>query len=194
MRSTGPEHPNHHCDAGLQFAGHPTLPEACIADSSLITAAQWNEYFNAFPETVNELHRGILPFRVWQFFERMKDYAASEPAKFIAAAGILAHYVGDASQPLHGSTMSNGVKDEEPDIPRKSQREDSHGNKLPAFRGEGVHEAYETQMINSAVKKGELFPKILSNLGADHDMTLAQDGKGAALATLTLMRDVAQIL
>jgi len=194
VRSTGPEHPTHHCDADRPFASHDTLPEACIADTNLITAAAWNEYFDAFPETVNELHRGILPFRVWQIFERMKDYAASEPARFIAAAGILSHYVGDASQPLHGTTMSDGIKDEEPDIPRDSQRKDSHGHKLPAFRGEGVHSAYETQMINSAMKKGKLFPEIENNLGADHDMTLAQNGREAAKATLTLMRDVAQIL
>jgi len=193
-RSTGPEHPTHHCDADRPFANHITLPEACIADANLITAAKWNEYFDAFPEIVNELHRGILPFRVWQIFERMKDYAASEPARFIAAAGVLSHYVGDASQPLHGSTMSDGIKDEEPDVPRDSQRKDSHGHKLPAFRGEGVHSAYETQMINSAMKKGKLFPEIENNLAADHNMTLAQDGREAAKATLTLMRDVAQLL
>lgn len=117
MRSTGPEHPNHHCDADRPFDGHPTLPEACIAKPSLLTAKNRNAYLDAFPEKVDERHRGILPFRVWQIFERMKDYAASEPAKFIAAAGILSHYVGDASQPLHGSTKSDGVKGEKPDTP-----------------------------------------------------------------------------
>ena len=196
MRSTGPEHPTHHCDADRPFASHNTLPEACIANKKLITAAKWNEYFDAFPEAVNEFHRGILPFRVWQIFERMKDYAANDPAKFIAAAGVLSHYVGDASQPLHGSTMSNGITDEKPDVPRDSQRKDTHhpGHKLPAFRGEGVHEAYETQMINSAMKKGKLFPAIENNLGADHNMALVHTGKDAAKATLTLMRDVAGIL
>jgi len=64
FRSTGPEHPTHHCDADRPFANHNTLPEACIANTDLITAANWNKYFDAFPETVNELHRGILPFRV----------------------------------------------------------------------------------------------------------------------------------
>lgn len=193
--STGPEHPNHHCDADRPFANHDTLPEACIANPNLITAAKWNEYFDTFPETVNELHRGILPFRAWQIFERMKDYAANEPAKYIAAAGLLAHYVGDASQPLHGSTMSDGIEDEAPDVPRNSpSRKDSHNNKLPAFRGEGVHTAYETDMVNSAMKKGKLFPEVEANLGADHNMTLVQTGKDAAIATLTLMRDVALIL
>ena len=118
-RSTGPEHANHHCDADRPFAGSPTLPDACIAHPNLLTAANWNAYFDAFPNKVDVLHRGILPFRVWQYFERMKDYAATDPGKFIAAAGTLAHYVGDASQPLHGSTLSDGIPSEAPDIPRE---------------------------------------------------------------------------
>src|SRR5262249_1607792 len=163
------------------FRGSDTLPEACIANPKLVAAAEWNEYFDAFPDKVDELHRGILPFRVWQIFERMKDYAANDPAKFITAAGVLSHYVGDACQPLHGSTMSDGVKDEEPDQPRDSQRKDKSGNKLPAFRGEGVHEAYETQMINSAVKKQLIFDEIRKNLDSSHGMPLAKDGRGAAI-------------
>jgi hypothetical protein len=196
MTSTGPEHPNHHCDADMPFKGSPTLPEACIANPGLLTAANWNAYFDSFPEKVDVLHRGILPFRVWQHFERMKDYAATDPIKFLAAAGTLAHYVGDSSQPLHGSTMSDGIKSEEPDIPRDSpsRKDKKTGEKLPAFRGEGVHSTYETQMINMAAKKGLLFKEIRKNLGADHGMPLARDGRAAALATLATMRDVAKTL
>jgi hypothetical protein len=192
--STGPEHPNHHCDADRPFAGSSTLPEACIANPALLTAANWGKYFDSFPKKVDVLHRGILPFRVWQIFERMKDYAANEANGFIAAAGILAHYVGDASQPLHGSTMSDGIESEEPDIPRDSSRKNKQGEKLPAFRGEGVHSAYETQMINMAAKEGKLFKRIRDHLGTDHGMTLAPDGRSAALATLTMMREVAKVL
>jgi hypothetical protein len=195
-RSTGPEHPNHHCDADMPFEGSPTLPMACIANPDLLTAAKWNEYFDTFPEKVDVLHRGILPFRVWQFFERMKDFAATDPGKFIAAAGTVAHYVGDGSQPLHGSTLSDGIKTEDPDIPRDSpsRKDKKTGDKKPAFRGEGIHSAYETQMINMAAKKGLLFKEIRKNLQTDHGMTLARNGREAALATLTLMRDVAKIL
>ena len=195
MRSTGPEHPNHHCDADLPFEGHPSLPEACIADPALINAADWNRYFDAFPAKVDVLHRGILPFRVWQLFERLRDYAKTDPARFIAAAGTLAHYVGDASQPLHGSTLSDGVPGEQPDIPRDSgSRKDKQGNKLPAFRGEGVHSVYETQMINMAAHKGELFDTVRANLSSDHGLALVADGRAAAVATLACMRDVAQAL
>jgi hypothetical protein len=194
-RSTGAEHANHHCDADRPFAGFPTLPEACLANPDLLTAAHWNAYFDTFPEKVDVLHRGILPFRVWQFFERMKEYAAGDPGRFIAAAGTLAHYVGDASQPLHGSVLSDGIKSAQPDIPRdSSSRKDKDGNKLPAYRGEGIHSGYETQMINMAARKGLLFPEIRKNLAANHGMRLARDGRDAALAVLATMRDVAAIL
>ncbi len=196
VTSTGPEHPNHHCDADMPFRGSPTLPEACIANPDLLTAANWNAYFDTFPEKVDVLHRGILPFRVWQHFERMKDYAATDPGKFLAAAGTLAHYVGDSSQPLHGSTMSDGIKSEQPDAPRDSpsRKDKTTGKKLPAFRGEGIHSVYETQMINMAAKKGLLFDEIRKNLAADHGMSLVRDGRAAAVATLATMRDVARIL
>lgn len=189
--STGPEHPNHHCDADMPFNGEPTLPDACIADPTLLTAAHWNAYFDTFPKKVDLLHRGILPFRVWQFFERLTVFARTDPGRFIAAAGILAHYIGDASQPLHGSTMSDGIESEQPDIPRLSSRKDKQGNKPPAYRGEGVHSAYETDMINMAASKGLLFDEIRANLGIDHGLNLVATGREAALATLETMRDVA---
>jgi hypothetical protein len=194
MRSTGPEHPNHHCDADRSFDNAATLPEACEADPSLLTSAAWNQYFSDFPKPPDVLHRGILPFRVWQYFERLRDYAANEPDRFIAAAGTLAHYIGDASQPLHGSIFSDGIEDEEPDIPRDSPTRKKHGQKQPAFRGEGVHSAYETDMINSAAHQGKLFDEIRLNLATNHGMALVQNGREAALATLKCMHEVATIL
>jgi hypothetical protein len=194
MRSTGPEHANHHCDADRPFDGFPTLTEACIADPSLLSKTDWNRYFDAFPEKVNTLHRGILPFRVAQYFEGLKEFAAIDPVRFIAAAGTLAHYVGDASQPLHGSIFSDGIPDAEPDIARDSGKKDKQGNKLPAHRGEGIHSAYETQMINWAARKGLLFKEIRKYLDADHGLPLAADSRAAAVATLTCMHDVAGVL
>lgn len=35
---------------------------------------------------------------------------AGDLASYAAAAGLVAHYVGDASQPLHGSHVSDGIK------------------------------------------------------------------------------------
>ena len=144
---------------------------------------------------VDVLHRGILPFRVWQFFERMKDYAATDPDKFIAAAGTLAHYVGDASQPLHGSTMSDGISSEEPDIPRDSQRKDKHGNKLPAFRGEGVHSVVrDTDDQHAAATKA---PAVQGNSEKSRRRSWHEFGGGRARSRACYahdcMRDVANI-
>ncbi len=194
LTSTGPEHATHHCDADRPFLNHATLTEACIADPGLITAERWNEYFDTFPKKVDLVHRGVLPFRVWQFFERMKDYARSHPERFLAAAGILAHYVGDACQPLHGSIMADGIETEEPDAPRPSAHKNRDGTRPPAHRGEGVHSAYETEMINYAASKGALFTEIGQHLGANHGLDLVEDGHGAALATLRTMHETAQIL
>lgn len=193
-RSSGPEHPNHHCDADQPFRGHATLLDACIADPNLISAASWNEYFQTLGEN-NALRKGILPLRIWQYFERLKNYAATDPAKFLAAAGTLAHYVGDACQPLHGSSMSDGDESGQPDIPRDSPtRENADGSKKPAYRGEGVHGAFETEMISSAASRGLLFAEILKNLDTDHGLDLRTDGREAALAVVELMKEVAGIL
>ena len=79
--------------------------------------------------------QGLLPFRVWQFFNAMVDaLEAHSINEFVCAAGVMAHYVGDACQPLHGSVLANGFKD---------------------GSGEGVHSAYETTMIDNHAKDDE---------------------------------------
>jgi hypothetical protein len=65
--------------------------------------------WQAFYDSVNDIlsgepiapkHRGLLPFRVWQIFDEMCGFAAEgEAEKFVCAAGVLCHYVGDACQP-----------------------------------------------------------------------------------------------
>jgi hypothetical protein len=45
--------------------------------------------------------RGLLRFRVWQFYDAMVYYVSKRKYDyFVAAAGILAHYLGDACQRL----------------------------------------------------------------------------------------------
>jgi hypothetical protein len=91
----------------------------------------------------------------------MKDCAQHYPERYLAAAGILAHYVGDACQPLHATWMSDGIPDEQPDIPRPGEHKDRVTHQSPpAIRGEGVHGAYETDMLNwaTANSRNLLFP------------------------------------
>ncbi|MBX5157678.1 S1/P1 Nuclease [Rhizobium sp. NZLR8] len=188
-RSTGPEHPNHHFDADMPWRGHDTFIEAWRADNSLLTAENVKEYFlDNGKKSVLEM--GLLPFRVWQFFERMKTFAATDPAKFLAAAGTFAHFVGDASQPLHGSHLSDGDKTKEPDIPRLSDHKGRDGNHPPAHRGEGVHSAFETDMISWAINRGFLFDAIREMLGSTVNWPAIATGKHAAEATMRLMEKV----
>src|SRR5439155_2744617 len=87
-----------------------TLLEKCRKNPSAITDVQvWIDYFA--DAKVKELvdGPGLLPFRVWQIYEQLVGFAhAGQNKEFVAAAGIVAHYVGDACQPLHISYFHHG--------------------------------------------------------------------------------------
>ncbi|RDV43831.1 hypothetical protein DOE76_15210 [Leifsonia sp. ku-ls] len=123
---SGPEHPNHYADIDEPLDG-VTLRERCVQDPANVAVPVWQDYYTRLGHTApNE--RGLLPFRVQQFFSTLVDAVGRrDPVRFVAAAGLVAHYVGDACQPLHGSFLSNGRKD---------------------GTGEGVHSAYETTMVD----------------------------------------------
>ena len=88
----------------------------------------WTSFYDALGVDEDK-HRGALPFRVWQIYDEMVRFAhAGDLARFVAAAGVLAHYVGDASQPLHVSCLHHG---------------------RPGVEGEDkVHSLYETAMLD----------------------------------------------
>lgn len=196
FRSTGPEHPQHHCDADLPFANHPTLREACLADPSLLSPEFWIAYYSE-PDKAKrnspDFKSGILPFRVWQYFEALKGFAAMDLDAFVAAAGTLAHYVGDASQPLHGTHLHDGDEQRLVEA-RISKARSKDGDPVMSYWGEGVHSAYESDMLNFAAKANELLPEIERHLKADHQLDLVATGSEAGLATLELMDKVAKIL
>ena len=137
-----------------------------MANTDRVDVEFWQEHFTALGHT-KQGERGLLPFRVWQFFDEMEAAArAKDVARYVCAAGLLAHYVGDACQPLHGSFLADG---------------------LPDGTGKGVHSAYETAMVDNNTE--ELLHKIRTALA---DRTVAKpgqvrSGKGAAIATLKLM-------
>jgi hypothetical protein len=122
------DNPNHFADMDTPdpAQGNKTLLQLC-QDESNINPSFWIQYY----ANVGDSSRGCLPFRVWQFFDEMVDAIKQGDAdRFVAAAGIMAHYVGDACQPLHISHLFNG----EP-MPNGTKR------------GEGVHSAYEEDML-----------------------------------------------
>jgi hypothetical protein len=110
------EGPNHFADMDQKDADGNTLL-SLTTSAGFIDPDKWQ----AFYDSVNDIlsgdpiapkHRGLLPFRVWQIFDEMCQFAADGDAhKFVCAAGVLCHYVGDACQPLHISYLHDGESD-----------------------------------------------------------------------------------
>ena len=148
-RNHGPEHPNHYCDIDEPDGTGQTLRELCVADPANVDVKVWKDFYTAAGHT-DPASRGCLPFRVWQFYDAMVDAVTNNDlAAYVAAAGLVAHYVGDACQPLHGSYLSDG---------RRADGDDTN------WAGHGVHSAFETDMVNDHA--ADLFSKIDADLHA----------------------------
>src|SRR5262249_20684665 len=91
---------NHFADMDQEGKNGKTLLEMTEDDSN-IDPDKWETYYDGITDILSgkrilEKRRGLLPFRVWQIFDGMCDFAASgDAAKFVCAAGVLTHYVGD---------------------------------------------------------------------------------------------------
>jgi hypothetical protein len=167
------ENGNHFADMDKPLPDDPdkgkTLLELC-EDETNVDPAVWLGYY----KRVHDSSRGILPFRVWQFFDALVDAASKkDTTRFVCAAGILAHYVGDSCQPLHISYMFNGEPVVGPD--GKTTK-----------RGEGVHEAYESRMLTKNAV--ELLALLRNELARDvAAIKVPKSGKDAACAAVALM-------
>jgi hypothetical protein len=162
------DQPNHFADMDRPDPGNgeKTLLQLC-QDGSNMDPRFWLGYYSR----VKDSERGLLPFRVWQFFDEMVDAATKrDVTRFVAAAGICAHYVGDACQPLHISYMFNG----EPNANGKGKR------------GEGVHSAYEDAMLRQ--NSVELLQLLTARLKKAPKIKTPKSGKEAAIRTVELMR------
>ena len=188
--SRGGEGPNHFADMDQpRPSDNKTLLELCD-DPAWLDPAKWISFYDSVEDLLEHkpiaaAHRGLLPFRVWQIFDALVDYARRGRRKeFVCAAGILAHYVGDACQPLHISYLHDGD-------PLQPQTKTVHHIKKDTYEevkyalGTGVHSAYEDQMVNA------YSAKILSGLDAVPAVTVAElitTGAEAGAATVDLMR------
>lgn len=160
--------PNHFADMDQADPGNSnkTLLQLCLNEDN-IDPNFWLGYYSR----VGDTERGLLPFRVWQFFNEMVDARKKKDVtRFVAAAGICAHYVGDACQPLHLSFLYNG----EPNPDGKGKR------------GEGVHSAYEDAMLRQ--NSVELLSLLTTRLKTVKKAKAPASGKEAAVRTVELMR------
>jgi hypothetical protein len=149
---------------GGKFKGKDLL--TLTLDPANIDPQVWADFYSSLPGT----NPGALPFRVWQIYNEMVGFAKQGDAlRFLAAAGILAHYVGDACQPLHVSRLH-------------------HGNP-PVKKGTvaySVHSVYETQMLNENV--GDIVDGITTLVDGKSLSATFVSGRGAAARVIDLMR------
>jgi hypothetical protein len=183
----------HFADIDIQdIDGGSTLLDRCVDDPANVSARVWQQYFEGFAKAGVGPEEGCLPFRVWQIWDAMVAYLRKTPKpdllRFVAAAGVLAHYVGDASQPLHCSYLHHGV----PPMVKHAGRRYPVPRDSAAFkafkktREAKIHAIYEEGMleidslnalkaVNAAIKSG---PSLGANVKSGHD---------AAVATVQLM-------
>ena len=123
---------NHYSDIDLPGADGKTLLENYLADPKSLNYKAWMNFYKDAPlpsaATSKTRAYGALPFRVWQIFSEIVQYAKeSDGARFLTAAGCLAHYVGDSCQPLHSSQHADGLNG----------------------AATGVHSTYEDNMVDA---------------------------------------------
>ena len=139
----------------VDIDGGPSLLDRCIADSKNISASVWRDYFTGFAAKGVGPDEGALPFRVWQLWDEMiAALRAQDIARFVTAAGTVAHYIGDASQPLHCSWLHHGrpptTKIGAHDYPPKKATSPAHPGPYEAFHktpAAKIHGLYEESML-----------------------------------------------
>jgi len=164
----GKDKANHFADMDAEgtgaFAGE-TLLGLWENDPSTLTPATWTAFYDSL-QVEKDAHRGALPFRVRQLYEEMVDAVRKKDvARYVATAGVLAHYVGDACQPLHVSHLHHG----RPNHPGEDK----------------VHAKYETDMLDRF--RVELIASINKKLDDLEIATSFTGGQAAADATVQLM-------
>ena len=187
-------HPNeaiqHFADIDIHdINGGPSLLERCVQDPSNVAASVWKAYFDGFAAAGVGPDEGALPFRVWQLWEAMVTYLGKQDVlHFVAAAGVLAHYVGDASQPLHCSYMHHGV----PPTKTVSGREYPVRKNSPEFEESKttaeakIHGIYEERMLE--IDTAAVLTEVDAALGSSRASKFSiKSGHDAAVAIVMLM-------
>lgn len=123
---------NHYADIDLPGGDGNTLMASYQAAEDSLNHSNWLSFYEDAPvpsaSTAQSNNQGALPLRVWQIFAQIVEFAKTgDGARFLTAAGCLAHYLGDACQPLHSSQHSDGLNG----------------------ATTGVHSTYEDNMVNA---------------------------------------------
>lgn len=140
-RSGRPEDPTKNNDSNNHFAdmdqpgvgtyAGKSLMDLYREDPASLNIDTWNEFYTLLQESGDPVRPGAVPFRIWQAYDAMVDsLKAGDVLGYLCVAGTVAHYVGDACQPLHISRLH-------------------HGNPGGGSVARDVHEVYETAMLDA---------------------------------------------
>lgn len=172
--TAGDDSNNHFADMDQPAQSGPfkgkTLLDLC-QDPKNIDPNVWLQFYAAVPGT----NPGALPFRVWQAYDLMVSFLkAADVMSFLCVAGCVAHYVGDACQPLHISRLHHN----------DPQHQTSTGRK--------VHSVYETEMLNAHAQ--DIVTGIVTQLKTASVSGSFTGGHGAAVRVVKLMADTVTAL
>jgi hypothetical protein len=171
----GAEGPNHFADMDKKDADGETLLSICKDKAANVDVQVWLDYY----KRVGDKSKGLLPFRVWQFFNCMVEFAkAGKVDEFVCSAGAMAHYVGDACQPLHISYLHHG----DPENLGKDGK--------PV--AEGVHDAYEAKMVNKYTL--QLLAKVDGTAAGLSEFDAVETGHDAAVRVVQLMQETFDVI
>jgi hypothetical protein len=190
-KGRGDEPIQHFADIDIQdIDGGPTMLKRCVDDPANIAASKWKEYFDGFAAKKVGPEEGALPFRVWQIWEAMVDYLKKgDVLRFVAAGGVMAHYVGDASQPLHCSYLHHGVPPMHKVGGRKYPvpRESKEFQEFKKTREAKIHAIYEEGMLE--VDAAGALAAVDEELETPRAVQVDRSGHGAAKAIIALMSE-----
>lgn len=169
-RTRGKDKANHFADmdeAGRgPFAGK-TLMQLWKQDAASRDPQVWDRFYSSIDPDRKPQHRGALPFRVAELYRVMvQAVAAKQLDAYVCAAGVLAHYIGDACQPLHISHLHHGEADDPDD--------------------DKVHVVFESDMLDQAAE--EVVAGVKQRVADTPARPLFKGGMGAADAIVQLMR------
>ena len=144
--------PNHFLD--WEYADGLTLPRDRYTFIALMQKSGRLRQHGITPST-----SGFLPWRIAELSEQLttewriwRSARAGSPERtyaeheIIETAGLLSHYVGDASNPLHATVHFNGWAD--------ANNPNGYSNDCD------VHSRFETGFVNRAVETGDVVAKV----------------------------------
>lgn len=177
----GNENPGHYSDMDYRPAGGRSLDDL-TPDAAHLSAGTWRDYYDSI-DWVKTSERGLLPFRIWQVYKDLVALIANGRfPEAVAAAGVLAHYKGDAAQPLHSSLLDNGDRFR---FPGGGTSDRMIARNKPYY-GKGVHSKYETKMLDDNTEDLEI--DLEAAMPDSHGMDLVDTPRQAAWASIELMR------